>query len=331
MRQLWDKVRRHLLLVFLIFGIGFGVGAFAPLPEAKTAALTLSQGARELNESYTYISPLLACPEVELDHLGNDEVNVLERALRAAVVAHTSKKEIIDAGIYFRQLKGGPWLGINHDALFYPRSLLKVPLAMAFYKKTEGDPRLYDTRVKYREGSVGVHQYFGKDVVEIGTEYSVDELVEAALIYSDNTAAFLLASVITIEDLQETYADLGIEKPRDATDYQISVHDYASFFRILYNATYNTRKDSEHILEHLADTAFTKGLVAGLPPGVSVSHKFGEQSDATGAVKQLHDCGIVYHPEKPYLICIMTTGRDFEQMAEVIADLSRIVYTSVAK
>jgi len=27
---------------------------------------------------------------------------------------------------------------------------------------------------------------------------------------------------------------------------------------------------------------------------------------------QLHDCGIVYYPETPYLLCVMTKGWNFE-------------------
>lgn len=322
---------KRVAVLILVFGAGCIVGVFIHSPFSRTAVSTFLSEERELDESYAYISPLLACPEVEIDHLANDEVNKLEGELLNAITKSKSRKEISDVGLYFRQLKGGPWLGINHEVQFYPRSLLKVPLVMAFYKKAEEDSRLRDARIRYREGDTGVYQYFGKDVIEMGKEYSVHELEEATLVYSDNNAAYLLSYLITLPDLQEAYADLGVEKPEDSADYTTDVRTYASFFRILYNATYNTREDSEHILKHLAEADFKKGLVAGVPPFIKVAHKFGEQADGETGLKQLHDCGIVYHPDKPYLLCVMTTGTDFEKMAGVIATLSRITYDSIAR
>jgi len=38
---------------------------------------------------------------------------------------------------------------------------------------------------------------------------------------------------------------------------------------------------------------------------------------------QLHDCGIVYAPEKPYLICVMISGRSLNAEADLLAEISR--------
>jgi len=41
---------------------------------------------------------------------------------------------------------------------------------------------------------------------------------------------------------------------------------------------------------------------------------------------QLHDCGIVYYPQRPYVICVMTKGRDLDVLKNVIKGISEIVY-----
>jgi len=46
-------------------------------------------------------------------------------------------------------------------------------------------------------------------------------------------------------------------------------------------------------------------------------------------LKQLHDCGIIYHPSKPYILCIMTKGEEIEELASVIADISRLVFKGI--
>ena len=96
----------------------------------------------------------------------------------------------------------------------------------------------------------------------------------------------------------------------------------------MFNASYLSRESSERGLAYLAHSDFQNGLVAGVPQGITVAHKFGERVSANGA-KQLHDCGIVYYPTRPYLLCVMTRGDDFSKLTEVIQSVSRIVYQSV--
>ena len=72
------------------------------------------------------------------------------------------------------------------------------------------------------------------------------------------------------------------------------------------------------------------GIVAGVPAGVKVAHKFGEgtgsTSDNESVVSILNDCGIVYKKDHPYIICIMTEGTDFSDMEKVLGRISRTVY-----
>ncbi|MHB8709527.1 MAG: serine hydrolase, partial [Desulfuromonadales bacterium] len=70
------------------------------------------------------------------------------------------------------------------------------------------------------------------------------------------------------------------------------------------------------------------GLTAGLPKSIEVAHKFGERGDLAGAM-QLHDCGVIYHPDTPYLLCVMTRGDQHNQMTAAIAETSRMVYDEV--
>ena len=121
-----------------------------------------------------------------------------------------------------------------------------------------------------------------------------------------------------------------MERPTEEADGQFqSAYKVASPFRILYNATYLGQDLSELALEFLAQSEFRSGLVAGVPAGIVVAHKFGEKADAASGQVQLHDCGIVYHPANPYLLCVMSRGPDFESLDDLIADVSRTVYAEV--
>lgn len=145
--------------------------------------------------------------------------------------------------------------------------------------------------------------------------------------YSDNSAAVILNQYITPEQFKKAYLDLGIEIPSNQ-QYSVSVRTYASFFRILFNATYLSRELSEKALQILSQSTFKDGLRGGVPSNITIAHKFGERGTEEYE-KQLHDCGIVYYPEKPYLLCVMTRGKDFEKLGQAIQSLSRIIYEKI--
>ena len=50
-----------------------------------------------------------------------------------------------------------------------------------------------------------------------------------------------------------------------------------------------------------------------------------------GMERQLHDCGIIYHPLKPYLLCVMTRGEKIADLENAIRDISKWIFERVNK
>lgn len=322
---------RTVALLVLVFLLGIVAGV-VPSPfhrHLENTFKTHNEYQHDRDHRYSFVNPLLSCGEERFNHVGNDTMLALEHKLDAYATDIKQKEKAKTIGIYFRQLNGGPWLGIDYEQEFAPGSLLKVPLAMAVEKQAESDPTLLAHEVFYESGDTAHLQYFKNVAVAPGQAYSVQTLLEAMLVHSDNNAADLLASVLTDEQLQDAYHTLGVNAPGRTGDYTTNVHLYSSFFRILYNATYLSPKRSEEILQTLAKSTFRQGLVAGVPSMVTVSHKFGERALGAYPAVQLHDCGIIYHPDRPYLLCVMTQGSDYTELASVIRDISKIVWESV--
>lgn len=194
------------------------------------------------------------------------------------------------------------------------------------------DPLLLDQQVAFQkeQDNKAIQQVVPKEQLEVGKNYTVNQLLEHMIIYSDNDAANVLAMSIPQSEFFKPYNELGLPEPRlDNGEYFITVVDYASFFRVLYNSTYLDREDSERALSLLATTAFKNGLVAGVPENVRVSHKFGERQWEGSNEQQLHDCGIVYHAVRPYILCVMTKGKDASRLSEVVKNISKISYEEV--
>jgi poly(A) polymerase Pap1 len=85
---------------------------------------------------------------------------------------------------------------------------------------------------------------------------------------------------------------------------------------------------SNKALEVLSQTEFDECIHGSVPEGTKVAHKFGERKN--GKEQQLHDCGIVYYPQNPYLLCVMTKGKNISELLPIIKHVSKEVYDEVS-
>jgi len=201
---------------------------------------------------------------------------------------------------------------------------------MNVFKQATDDPAFLSRQFVWQEESLNNKEYFkAENELENNKTYSINEAVSYMIRYSDNNAANVLNYAVDTSTIVASFSELGIASPGEQ-NYAISARTYGSFFRILYNSTFLNKEYSEKALRLLSETVFNKGLAAGLPPTVKIAHKFGERP-VDAATKQLHDCGIVYYPNRPYLLCVMTRGKDFDKLASFIAEVSKIVYKAVGQ
>lgn len=278
---------------------------------------------------YKFINPLYECVSEEnfkvreFRNLENDLIDFINESKAEGVISHAS--------IYFRDLNNGPWFGINEKDNFSPSSLLKLPVMIAYYREAEENPSLLLTKIKYDSVPQGLlPQNFETEIpLQIGKEYTVKELIERMIVGSDNAAYLVLVNNIDESDIDKVTLDLGIPTVTEDTPNDfMNVKDYATLFRVLFNASYINKKYSEEALALLSKSEFNQGLTASLPKNALVAHKFGER-DFVNGTKQLHDCGIVYYPKHPYLICVMTRGANFNNLSLNIQDISDMVFKEV--
>lgn len=330
--MLREQLREKKHWLYLVGGVVLGLGgAFTLSMLGGTSGPSwYPNDTRQDSSAYTFINPLLECGEDSSIQISNKSLELLGGSIRNLISGMKTSGEISDASVYFRELNDGSTIGINQDEYFTPGSLLKVPLALSLYLKSESDPEFLKKKIMFDGGTAPATEHFTSQVITPGSVYSVEDLVDATLMYSDNNAALILTQLLDKNELDKSYSDLGIKTPVSGSDYSMTVRTYASFFRILYNATLLNRTDSEHLLSILSKATFTQGIVAGVPANVVVAHKFGERaySGAASQGVQLHDCGIVYKPNDPYLLCVMMRGADYETLAKNIQEISALVYNS---
>lgn len=318
-------------LIFLTFGTIFFALGFATSSIFYNDKIIQSSEIRAPG-NYKFINPLLSCDTP----FTNQDVNIsrLKHKVEQIVEDQIDKKQISFASVYYRDMNNGPWFGIEEKELFSPASLIKVPLMIAYLKKAESNPGFLQSKLTNNIPHDTSQNIIPSIAIAPNQEYSTEDLIERMIKYSDNDAYYLLYQNILEEDVLKVYADLGINLSSaiDNPDGNIiSVKNYASFFRILFNASYLNPEMSEKALNILNQSEFKKGIVGGLPKDINVAHKFGERQYTATGEKQLHDCGIVYLPKKPYLLCIMTRGRDFDRMSQAIQQVSSEVHRQLSR
>lgn len=324
--QWWQKIIRikywQLCLILLFIIILFFITLAVVNDQTNKEKENIEK--HELNSS-KYISPLLDCADVS--SLYEHE---LERKLNKIINKNIEDKKVSLVSLYYRDLNNGPWIGINENEEFSPASLLKVPLMITYLKIAEDKTGILQEKIKMNIQVSDVTQNINPQrKTQNNQEYTIDELIEFMIIYSDNNASNALIQYLdnlNNDHINKIYLDLGIEVPgENKLENFMRIKDYASFFRILYNSSYLNREMSEKALHLLSQSEFRQGLRANIPDYIYISHKFGER--VLGDEKQLHDCGLIYQPSKPYLLCIMIRGEDFNSMSSVIQEISQTVYT----
>ncbi len=326
-----------------LIGLGFIAGIIATYILGKvfkstSTDTTIKQGLGveylvQDNLDFKYVRPLL-----DVEYISQDDSLAqfpYMKKIQSDVKAEIDKYPDVKIGYYYNDLSNAGWMGVNAEENFIPASLLKLPMLIAYYKLREDEPDLFEQQIFYNGNDFnGLRSTTEESNITPGHIYTVRQLLEAMIIYSDNNALELLFSYRK-EALADVFEDLKAPLPENRND--ISMRDFLSpinmskFLLVLYNGSYLRKVDSEEALELLTKVKYRDGIEASLPSSVIVAHKYGERKVNVGngnSENELHDCGIVYWTKSPYLLCIMTRGKalDFQTASGIIAKLSKITY-----
>ncbi len=320
------------LIALLCVSAGFVVGYYSHITPSNSY-----MGIREQDTSYKFIHPLLAINRIDMSIPAPVYVPLLNK-IKDFIASQKKVGSLDSASVYFVNYgqKTGSF-ALNEKEAYAPASMLKVVVMVAYLKKADSDPSILGTNLTYNPNVAEELQsipFESPSTLVFGRSYTVESLIRSMIIDSDNGAMNLLISNIDPNYLNMVYRNLGLQVPSDNSLYMISAEDYSLFLRVLYNGTYLSDKNSEKALSILSQATYYDGLVAGVPSGTVVAHKYGEHVVGSGdqvTSVELHDCGFVYPAKDPYLLCVMTRGKNLAGLTETISGISKLVYGSVVQ
>lgn len=240
--------------------------------------------------------------------------------------------------VFFSDLSTLTRVEINPGIKYVPASLLKLPLMIAGLKIAETSPKVmtnkYLVTKDYAEKIAP--SITGTKSLEIGKSYTYFEILSYAVVYSDNKAALFLRDLLmkyNYEIYKEIFTNFDMDFPDDLeannVEFKTTATDMGRFFRILYNCNYLSPQYSGLALKILVSSEYKKGLAKYLPPKTEIAHKFG--AFGNGQYFEMHDCGIVYAQNHPYILCIMSRGKKFDNLSDAIGEISKAVYDEMEK
>lgn len=317
MKIVFKRINRGLLLIIIMFLLIVS-GALGFRLHQLQANLTDKSVAT--NDSATH--PFLAS-RIFVDNPNDTIINFAP--LRQDLREYFSKLDI-NYSFYAEYLPTGTSIKINQDNPMVGASLLKLPLVMNLFYGAEHGQIALSTKVTMQEGDVDKRSgtLWQKGV---GSQFTVEELARQAIVQSDNTAVNMLIGATSgkFDLFQKTINELDVDLiAENSTQTVLGAGGYSSMLKCLYLSCVNTYADSQQILTWMTESNSPPRLRAGVPSNVRVAHKYGTSGGTSES-----DCGIVYAPKRPYIICVML-GTPDDNANKIIQDISKKVYDYIS-
>ncbi len=312
-------------------GLGIGYMVWGPIFNVDPSA----SRHKKCETNYRFVNPE---PNCEILESTIERMKSAEKDVSTLVSSALGSGKVTRASVFSRDLSTLRYVGVNERELYSPASLLKIPLMVAYLKYAETNPDVLNAPIYYQGGedlnkAEQLQSFDEKSGLQPGKTYTVENLIERMIKYSDNNATALLLEEIDQSFLERTFLEIGIKIPKrheDGSRDFINAASFAALFRLLYNSSYLSRESSEKALAILTDATFDQGIRSIVPTHTTVAEKYGERTvvDENGKLelRELHECGLVYAKERPFTFCVFTEGKNFEDMLSTLRDIEKALY-----
>ena len=262
---------------------------------------------------------------------------VLRRKLAAEIEKIAGSHDGV-MGVAIKDLTTGEEILINDQLIFPTGSSIKIPILIELHKQAaEGKYKLTDQRWVERQdkvGGSGVIVNFGDHTSQL----SLSDLATLMIALSDNTATNMLIDQVGMANVNRTLDELGLKQirlRRKMIDQAASARgdentatprEAMALMEKLYRGQAVNRQLSDDALKILKIRK-SSPIPRLLPDSVEIANKPG------GIEGVACDWAVVYVPNRPYAIAVMTNynGPNSEAADDAIAKVSKLAYDYFAR
>ncbi len=228
----------------------------------------------------------------EVQGFSEEQIEEITTRIKAAI-----DKASAHVSVYYEDIATGFSFSYDGKRIYKAGSVTKAPYAKYLIASgVDLDEKLVLREKDKKDGS-GVLKN-----KPAGSEYSVKELIEYAIVHSDNTAYQMLYQRFGFDSFNRHCQDLGVSTRLSYGNIwgDLTAHDAGVFFHDIYSFEKNDER-SAFFMDSLRNTTYAYLLQSGVGT-TPIAHKYGYMS---AMYKVLHDAGIVY-TDRPYIAVIMT-------------------------
>lgn len=219
--------------------------------------------------------------------------------------------------IHYQNLMRDVSYELNSSRMVPAASTIKLPLALFVMTLCDQGKMDLTEELTYKSH----HYYGGSGVIQndkIGTSYTIEELVEKAIVHSDNIAFIMIKERVGHSNFIDYLQSLGAAFTYPGGQNVTSADDLIRYA----NEAYRFSKVSEYgkkLVKFLSSTVYNTTIPEGISKK-SIAHKVGM------IPKDLiyNDVAIVYDTQ-PFALAVTTKGIEYEKSQEVIANIASIV------
>lgn len=307
------------LVILLLTSVQWYKSASVPTEtEVEKSNTTCYNSVRMIRENNNdLVSPLLLADA----HFESEFLYPLKQSLLSVTNQLKNSGIVTEASVYVRLLDDGEWTSVNPEVEYQPGSIIKLAAAITLLKMAETNKGLLNKKINFQNKASNVpNQTFAENQLPAGRQYTLHELLEYMIIHSDNQATELINRELDKTLYVKLYEDLELPVPDlKSKRYPLNCIQLSKFIRVIYNASYLSKENSELLLQLLSKSTFHSGIRSSVAEGITVASKFGETGGLHEA--QLHETAIVF-TRRPYVITIDTKGTNLKELPSAIYAIS---------
>jgi beta-lactamase class A len=202
----------------------------------------------------------------------------------------------------------------------HPASTIKLPVTLYAMDQYRAGKLKWTDAIQYTKADFESPGGGAFETSPFGGWYPVENLVNRAIIYSNNVAVNMLGRHLGWQNIRDWSRKIGGELYREAdASPSTTALNEVGWWRYLYQVSQQDPKAADLILGPLRQVAYTGRIAAGLPEGVPYVHKFGSYDG------YFHDGAIIWG-KHPYVLVVMTHGAEEEQADEAIAQVTAAIH-----
>lgn len=264
--------------------------------------------------SLVFVTTSLLLVEVSLLDISRVMASDLASDLTSMIEAHPG-----EVGVCIRHLETGEQFAWRADAVQPTASLIKLPLMVTAYRMADRGELDLSKQITLTEADKVPGSGILTDHFTPGLTMPVRDTIRLMIRYSDNTATNLVVDQVGLPSTTATMGSLGFPQtrlnskvyrgdtsiaPEQSRLYGLgstTTREMIDLLEQIHKGTLASEDSCKAMIEHLLACDDKAMLVRELPRGTKVAHKSGAVSASRC------DAGIVFGPNGPFAICVLTT------------------------